>query len=77
MFYTSILSAPPLTALKKGFPKVRARAQKGPSEHTNAMADCTESTQTGDGAERDEHGYICIKGRVDGSSFTSFFFSLI
>ena len=33
---------------------------------------------TGDGAERDEHGYICIKGRVDGSLFTSFsFFELI
>ena len=44
--HTSILSAPPLTALKKGFPKVRARAQKEPSEHTNVMADCTESTQT-------------------------------
>ena len=26
---------------------------------------------TGDGAARDEHGYIWIKGRVDGSSFTS------
>ena len=31
---------------------------------------------TGDGAERDEHGYICIKGRVDGSLFTSFSFFL-
>ena len=29
---------------------------------------------TGDGAARDEHGYIWIKGRVDGSSFTFLFF---
>ena len=27
---------------------------------------------TGDGAARDEHGYIWIKGRVDGPSFTSY-----
>ena len=31
---------------------------------------------TGDGAARDEHGYIWIKGRVDGSSFTSHQFFL-
>jgi acetyl-CoA synthetase len=29
---------------------------------------------TGDGAARDEHGYIWIKGRIDGVFAFSFFF---
>lgn len=32
---------------------------------------------TGDGAARDEHGYIWIKGRVDGPSFTFMFIIII